>query len=200
SRPRRRSPLGARVRDLRAEHRLGDGRRPRGHPGLRREAAGGVQGALTGSSMAVGAGHALALGFAGTVIPDNVIALAEQSGLGGVILFARNCPSLETVLALTTAARRLGPDALVMVYHERGAPVSAGSRRSLEPVLALTPAARRLGPDVLVMVDHEGGRVHRLPAPFTRFPPAASVGRSGDPQLVAAVARAMARELRAAGF
>src|SRR2546427_1814590 len=113
--------------------------------------------------MAIGAGHALAVGFDGTVIPDDVVALAGQSGLGGVILFARNCPSLEIVLALTAAARRLGPD-------------------------------------VLVMVDHEGGRVHRLPAPFTRFPPPATVGRSGDPRLAAAVARAMARELRAAGF
>src|SRR5258708_25682587 len=113
--------------------------------------------------MAIGAGHALAVGFDGRVIPDDIAALAEQSGLGGVILFARNCPSLEIVLALTTAARRLGPD-------------------------------------VLVMVDHEGGRVHRLPPPFTRFPPAAAVGRSGEPRLAAAVASAMARELRAAGF
>src|SRR5207245_1608977 len=67
-------------------------------------------------------------------------------------------------------------------------------------ILALTAAARKLGPDVLILVDHEGGRVHRLPTPFTRFPPPAAVGRSGDPHLAAAVARAMARELRAAGF
>src|SRR5256885_5632078 len=113
--------------------------------------------------MKIGPGHALAVGFEGTAIPDDLVALAEQSGLGGVILFARNCPSLETVLALTAAARKLGPD-------------------------------------VLVLVDHEGGRVHRLPPPFTRFPPAAAVGRSGDPHLAVAVARAMARELRAAGF
>src|SRR6266545_729756 len=113
--------------------------------------------------MATGPGHALGVGFEGTAIPDDLSALAEQSGLGGVILFARNCPSLETVLALTAAARRLGPD-------------------------------------VLVLVDHEGGRVHRLPAPFTRFPAAAVVGRGGDPALAAAVGRAMARELRAAGF
>jgi beta-N-acetylhexosaminidase len=79
------------------------------------------------------------------------------------VLFARNCPSIETVLALTAGARALGPD-------------------------------------VLVLVDHEGGRVHRLPPPFTQFPPAATIGRTGDPGLAAAVARAMARELRAAGF
>jgi beta-N-acetylhexosaminidase len=108
-------------------------------------------------------GEALAVGFDGTTLPQDVVALAERAGLGGVILFARNCPTLETVLALTAAARRLGPD-------------------------------------VLVLVDHEGGRVHRLPSPFTRFPAAAVVGRAGDPALAAAVARAMARELRAAGF
>src|SRR2546425_3945728 len=113
--------------------------------------------------MKTGAGHALAVGFESTRIPDDLVALAAQAGLGGVVLFARNCPSLEAVLALTEAARRLGPD-------------------------------------VLVMVDHEGGLVHRLPPPFTRFPPPATVGRTGDPRLAAAVARAMARELRAAGF
>src|SRR6266478_7823266 len=111
----------------------------------------------------MGPGRALAVGFEGTRVPDDLVALAEHAGLGGVVLFARNCPNLETVLALTAAARKLGPD-------------------------------------VLVLVDHEGGRVHRLPPPFTRFPPAAAVGRSGDPHLAVAVARAMARELRAAGF
>src|SRR5437870_7446434 len=113
--------------------------------------------------MKIGPGHALAVGFEGTAIPDDLVALAEQSGLGGVVLFTRNCPSLETVLALTAEARRLDPD-------------------------------------LLVMVDHEGGRVHRLPPPFTRFPSAATIGRCGDPRLAAAVARAMARELRSAGF
>jgi beta-N-acetylhexosaminidase len=108
-------------------------------------------------------GEALAAGFEGTRIPDDLVALAERAGLGGVVLFARNCPSLEAVLAFTAAARRLGAD-------------------------------------VLIAVDHEGGRVHRLPPPFTRFPPPATVGRSGDPGLAAGVARAMARELRAAGF
>lgn len=110
-----------------------------------------------------GAGQLLAVGFDGTRIPDALVALAEGSGLGGIVLFTRNCPDLDTVLSLTATARRLDPD-------------------------------------MLVMVDHEGGRVHRLPPPFTRFPPAATVGRAGDPRLAAAVATAMARELRAAGF
>jgi beta-N-acetylhexosaminidase len=113
--------------------------------------------------MTTGAGPALAVGFEGTRIPDDVLALVEQAGPGGIILFERNCPTLEALLSLTGAARALGSD-------------------------------------VIVMVDHEGGRVHRLPPPFTRFPPPAAVGRSGEVRLAAAVARAMARELRAAGF
>lgn len=108
-------------------------------------------------------GELLAVGFDGVTVPEDVERLAREDGLGGVVLFARNCPTPETVCALTASARRLGPD-------------------------------------VLVLVDHEGGRVHRLPPPFTRFPAAAVVGRAGDPELAAAVARAMARELRAAGF
>jgi beta-N-acetylhexosaminidase len=110
-----------------------------------------------------GAGAGLAVGFEGTVLPDEIHRMAEEVGLGGVVLFRRNCPDLDTVLALTAAAHGLGDD-------------------------------------VLVLVDHEGGRVHRLPPPFTHFPPAAVVGRAGDPGLAGAVARAMARELRAAGF
>jgi beta-N-acetylhexosaminidase len=113
--------------------------------------------------MRSGAGELLAVGFDGTALPEAIVELARSSGLGGIVLFTRNCPTVDHVLALTAAARALGPD-------------------------------------VLVLVDHEGGRVHRLPPPFTRFPPAGTVGRTGDPALAAAVARAMARELRAAGF
>jgi beta-N-acetylhexosaminidase len=111
----------------------------------------------------LGPGELLAVGFDGTALPGDVLAVAADAGLGGVVLFTRNCPDLDAVLALTGAARALGPD-------------------------------------VLVLVDHEGGRVHRLPLPFTRFPPAAAVGRAGDPRLAGLVGRAMARELRAAGF
>src|SRR5438093_1455152 len=47
--PGRRSPRRARVRDVRPEHRVRDGGRARGNPGVRREAPGDVQRALTGS-------------------------------------------------------------------------------------------------------------------------------------------------------
>jgi beta-N-acetylhexosaminidase len=51
-----------------------------------------------------------------------------------------------------------------------------------------------------VSVDQEGGRVARLKAPFTVWPPMATLGRSGDPALAARFAAALAAELRAVGI
>ena len=51
-----------------------------------------------------------------------------------------------------------------------------------------------------VSVDQEGGRVARLKAPFTVWPPMATLGRSGDPALAARFAAALAVELRAVGI
>ena len=51
-----------------------------------------------------------------------------------------------------------------------------------------------------VSVDQEGGRVARLKAPFTVWPPMATLGRSGDEALAARFARALAAELKAVGI
>lgn len=51
-----------------------------------------------------------------------------------------------------------------------------------------------------VSVDQEGGRVARLKAPFTEWPPMATLGRSGDVALAERFARALAAELRAVGI
>ncbi len=49
-------------------------------------------------------------------------------------------------------------------------------------------------------VDQEGGRVARLKAPFTEWPPMATLGRSGDVKLAERFARALAAELKAVGI
>jgi beta-N-acetylhexosaminidase len=70
-----------------------------------------------------------------------------------------------------------------------------------EQVAELCYEAARLVPDlpVWVGVDQEGGRVARLKAPFTEWPPMASLGRSGDVGLAERFARALASELSAVG-
>jgi beta-N-acetylhexosaminidase len=51
-----------------------------------------------------------------------------------------------------------------------------------------------------VSVDQEGGRVARLRAPFTLWPPMITLGRSGDERLAERFARALAAELKAVGI
>ena len=51
-----------------------------------------------------------------------------------------------------------------------------------------------------VAVDQEGGRVARLHAPFTEWPPMATLGRSGDDKLAYRFAAALAMELKAVGI
>jgi beta-N-acetylhexosaminidase len=73
--------------------------------------------------------------------------------------------------------------------------------RGIEELRALTAeirgAARR---PVLIGIDQEGGAGRfALGAPFTRWPSAAALGRIGDAGIVEQIARAMGREVRAAG-
>src|SRR6195256_4446105 len=77
------------------------------------------------------------------------------------------------------------------------------ARNIAEPgqVAELCYEAARLVPDLplWVSVDQEGGRVARLKAPFTEWPPMSTLGRSGDVALAGRFARALGAELKAAG-
>lgn len=52
----------------------------------------------------------------------------------------------------------------------------------------------------LIAIDEEGGRVHRLPPPFTHFPAAAAIGACGDAALAYRAGKACAVELALVGI
>ena len=110
-------------------------------------------------------GQLVVIGFAGDTLPVELLALAREFELGGVILFARNVESPEQVAELAHDAQSL---------------------------------AREL--PLWVSVDQEGGRVARLRAPFTEWPPMLTLGRSGDEKLARRFATALATELSAVGI
>ena len=78
------------------------------------------------------------------------------------------------------------------------------ARNIAEPrqVAELSREAAALSRDwpLWISVDQEGGRVARMQQPFTEWPPAAALGRSGDDALTRRFAAALAAELHAVGI
>jgi len=74
--------------------------------------------------------------------------------------------------------------------------------REAKQILSLCRALWKTGAELppLIAIDQEGGRVHRLPQPFTHFPSAALIGRSGDSDLAYRAGRAAAAELSLLGI
>jgi len=71
-----------------------------------------------------------------------------------------------------------------------------------EQVAELSHDIQSLGSELplWVSIDQEGGRVARLKAPFTEWPPMAVLGRSRDSALATRFGAALAKELRAVGI
>src|SRR5262252_5894983 len=100
---------------------------------------------------------------------------------------------LQVPVELKTLAREFGLGGVILF---------ARNIAEAEQVAELSYEAARLVPDIplWVSVDQEGGRVARLKAPFTEWPPMATLGRSGDVRLAERFARALAIELKAIGI
>ncbi|MDE3156685.1 MAG: beta-N-acetylhexosaminidase [Acidobacteriota bacterium] len=92
--------------------------------------------------------------------------------------------------------------ALAREFDLGGVILFARNIEAPEQVAELVAELRQLERELpwWVSVDQEGGRVARLKAPFTEWPPMATLGRSGDAELAARFARALAAELRAVGI
>lgn len=91
--------------------------------------------------------------------------------------------------------------ALAREFDLGGVVLFARNVESPEQVLELAFTSEVLGGawPAWVSVDQEGGRVARLRAPFTVWPPMATLGRAPSGDLATRFARALARELRAVG-
>jgi beta-N-acetylhexosaminidase len=91
--------------------------------------------------------------------------------------------------------------ALVREFDLGGVILFSRNIESPEQVSELAAEAESLGTSqpLWVSVDQEGGRVARLKAPFTLWPPMATLGRAGSEDLAARFASALAAELKAVG-
>lgn len=119
-------------------------------------------------------GQLLWVGFFGTRAPAELVAQLAAGRYGATILFKRN-------LALATGAD--GVD-------------------DLTELRALLAELHQVAPDgspALVAVDQEGGRVQRVKAPGTVWPPMHALAAHAE-EVAEDVGLAMGRELRALGF
>jgi beta-N-acetylhexosaminidase len=91
---------------------------------------------------------------------------------------------------------------LIKEYQIGGVILFARNIESPTQLAHLTRSLQRLSPEapLLVAVDQEGGRVSRLPPPFTQFPSARVIGECDSVPLTYSLAEAMAKELRAVGI
>ena len=116
--------------------------------------------------------------------------LALRRQIGQLLIAGFNGHTVPT--ELRALAREFGLGGVILFARNVAEP---------EQVAELAFETSRLVPDLplWVSIDQEGGRVARLKAPFTEWPPMATLGRSGDVGLAERFARALAAELKAVG-
>ncbi len=169
------------------------------------------------SEIELDVGQLLWIGFRGTSAPDYLLRLIAEGKAGGVILFKRNLEISSEVVTYAYGEAGLAPDlggnpglvSQVMAGRVAGerVPEAAVTREvvDLEALAALTGALHRANPTLppLIAVDQEGGRVQRIRAPATLWPPMLDFDRLGDAEaepLAEAVGEALGRELAVLGF
>ncbi len=113
-------------------------------------------------------------------------------GRAGRLIFA-GFAGVELTTELRAIAREFGLGGVVLFARNVESP---------EQVAEVAYRARTLDRDapLFVAVDQEGGRVARLRAPFTVWPPMAVLGRAPGVGLARRFAGALARELAAVGI
>lgn len=115
-------------------------------------------------------GQHLLMGISGTSLTKEEKEFIVDANIGGIVLFARNVTG--------------GPEQVASLCKE-------------------IQSLRHLMPDkvpLLIGIDMEGGRVARLKAPFTQWPPLNKLGALDSPTLAFHFAHAMGVELKSVGI
>lgn len=100
----------------------------------------------------------------------------------------------------TTVTRDLA--SFLNAYPPGGVIFFRRNLESVQQIVDLTNGLQKLSPDspLLIAIDQEGGRVSRLPAEFTIFPPCGQLGQCNSGELAYSAAATIAKELRAVGI
>lgn len=100
----------------------------------------------------------------------------------------------------TTVSQDLA--SFVTAYKPGGVIFFRRNLESVQQIVDLTNGLQKLSPasPLLVAIDQEGGRVSRLPAEFTIFPPCGQLGQCNSSELAYSAAATIAKELRAVGI
>jgi beta-N-acetylhexosaminidase len=118
-------------------------------------------------------GQTFVIGFHGTEPSADVKKFITENNIGGIILFTRNIESPVQIAELNNELQSL-------TVKRADAPINAQQ--------------------LIISVDMEGGRVARLKAPFTQWPPMQILGEIGSAALGFKFAETMGKELAAVGF
>ena len=162
-------------------------------------------------------GQLLWVGFQGNAAPDYLLRLIGAGKVGGVIIFKRNLRLTSEVVTYAGGTAGAAPDvggnsglvSQALTGELAGAALpEAAVTRELFDVDALVDLNRTLhaaasAEPLLVAVDQEGGRVQRIRAPATLWPPMLGFDGFDDEaaeELARAVGKAMGDELAALGF
>ncbi|HUH05065.1 MAG TPA: beta-N-acetylhexosaminidase [Kofleriaceae bacterium] len=160
-------------------------------------------------------GQLLWIGFRGTEAPEYIRAAIAGGRVGAAVLFRRNLVLDAQTLAYAGAAPDVGGNPDLIEQASAGAvaggrvPAVTGSREvvDVDALAALIDGLRSAvppdGQPILIAVDQEGGRVQRVRAPATRWPPMFALERFDDAtaiELAREVGAAMGTELAALGF
>ena len=152
-------------------------------------------------------GQRVLIGFEGTRVPQEVIRLDEEWGLGGYILFKRNLQGIEQIMDLTEELWSLGQGTPPFI----GIDQEGGSVHRLPEPFTVFPDMSQMGMVASVSVAYEAGAVVGRELTATglnlNFAPVLDIntnpdnpiiGRrsiSGKPQQVTSLARAVIRGL-----